>query len=318
MSANILTQVAVASRSFSRDARLRGELLARYPDARFNHTGRTLKGGELIEFLRGHAKAITGLERLDGAVFAAVPELRLVSKYGVGLDMIDLEAARLHGVAIRWTPGVNRQAVTELTIAMMIALGRRMLPLARDTVEGVWHQPVGRQLSSATVGIVGCGHVGQCVAEICRAFGSTVVAHDIRSYDAFYRAHQIRAVPLDDLLREADIVTLHVPLDASTRGMIGVREIALMKPTAFLINAARGGIVDETAVRRALVEERLGGAAFDVYAIEPPVDQELLRLPNVIAMPHIGASTEESVLAMGRAAIEGLDDPSREIALSKS
>lgn len=313
-----MTQLAVASRSFSRDVRLCQELLARYPDVRFNQTGRTLEGGELVEFLRGHAKAITGLERLDEALFRAVPELRLVSKYGVGLDMIDLDAARRYGVAIRWTPGVNRQAVAELAIAMMIALGRKMLPLARETAEGGWRQPVGRQVSSATVGVVGCGHVGRRVAEICGALGSTVIAHDIVSDEEFYRAQGIRAVPLEALLRESDIVTVHVPLDASTRGMIGAREIAAMKPTAFLINTARGGIVDEGAVKLALIEGRLGGAAFDVYAAEPPPDRELLLLPNVVATPHIGASTEESVLAMGRAAIEGLEDPGREIALSKS
>jgi D-3-phosphoglycerate dehydrogenase len=192
-----------------------------------------------------------------------------------------------------------------------------MLALAADTRGGVWHQPVGRQLSSATVGIAGCGHVGKRVAEICRAIGSTVVAHDIVSYDEFYRAHGIRAVTLHELLRVADIVTLHVPLDASTRGMIGAREIAMMKPSAFVLNTARGGILDELALKDALVEGRLAGAALDVYQTEPPPDQELLRLPNVVPMPHIGASTQESVSAMGRAAIEGLTDPSREIALSK-
>ena len=312
-----MTQVAVASRSFSRDARLRDELLVRYPRAKFNMTGRTLTGGELVGFLGGHERAITGLERMDAAVFRAVPELRVVSKYGVGLDMIDLEAARRAGVAIRWTPGVNRQAVAELAVAMMIMLGRRMLPLAADTAGGVWHQPVGRQLSSATVGIIGCGQVGTRVAEICRAIGARVVVHDIVSYDEFYRANGIAALSRDDLLRGADIVTLHVPLDASTRGMIGAREIALMQPTAFLLNTARGGIVDEAALKAALIGGRLAGAAFDVYATEPPVDVELLRLPNVVPMPHIGASTAEAVLAMGRAAIEGLEDPQREIALSK-
>ena len=312
-----MTQVAVASRSFSRDARLCEELLARFPGATFNHTGRTLKGDELVAFLRGHEMAITGLERLDEALFRAAPELRIVSKYGVGLDMIDLDAARRCGVAVRWTPGVNRQAVAELAVAMMIMLGRKMLPLAHDIREHVWHQPVGRQLSSATVGIIGCGHVGKRVAEICRAIGSTVIANDIVAYDAFYRAHDVRPVTLHELLREADIVTLHVPLDASTRGMIGAREVAMMKPSAVLLNTARGGIVDEAALKQALMDGRLAGAALDVYATEPPPDAELLRLPNVVPMPHIGASTEESVLAMGRAAIEGLSDPQREIALSK-
>ena len=120
-------------------------------------------------------------------------------------------------------------------------------------------------------------------------------------------------VSLDTLLADADIVTLHVPLDGSTRGLIGAREIARMKPSAFLINTARGGIVDEAALKAALVEKRIAGAALDVYAIEPPVDRELLALPSFVGTPHIGGGTEEAVLAMGRAAIAGLDDPTRQI-----
>src|SRR5437867_508268 len=163
--------VAVSSRSFSRNPTLRQELLARYPDAKFNDQGTAVLSGELlIQFLRGHDKAITGLDVLDEAVFRAVPELRLVSKYGVGLDMIDLDAAKRHGVTVRWTPGVNRQSVAELTIAFMIALCRRIVPLASDLRSGTWGAGGGRQLSSATVGIVGCGHVGKTVARLCRAF----------------------------------------------------------------------------------------------------------------------------------------------------
>src|SRR5262249_1273238 len=171
--------VAVASHSFPKHPLLRRELSDRYPDAVFNDTRKPLKGEDLIRFLRGHDKAITGLEVLDDRVFGAVPELRVVSKYGVGLDMIDLEAARRHGVSVRWNPGVNRQAVAELTIAFMIALLRRLVPLAGDLREGRWGSGGGRQLSSATVGVVGCGHVGQTVARLCRAFGASVLAHDI-------------------------------------------------------------------------------------------------------------------------------------------
>ena len=305
--------VAVASRSFSRHPTLRAELAARYQRIRFNDAGTVLAGAELIEFLRGHEKAITGLDVLDEAVFSAVPELRVVSKYGVGLDMIDLAAARRHGVSVRWTPGVNRQAVAELTIAFMIALGRTLVPLARDVTDGGWRHPGGRQLSSAVVGIIGCGHVGQQVARLCTAFGARVLAHDIRAYDDFYRAAGVTPVPLDAILAQSDIVTIHVPLDASTRGMIGPRELARMKPSAFLVNTARGGIVDEQALKVALIEQRLAGAALDVFAVEPPVDRELLRLPTFVGTPHIGGSTEEAVLAMGRGAIAGLDDPSRQI-----
>jgi D-3-phosphoglycerate dehydrogenase len=133
-----------------------------------------------------------------------------------------------------------------------------------------------------------------------------VVAHDIRSYDDFYRESGVVPMTLEMLLERSDIVTLHVPLDASTRNMIDARAIAKMKPDAFLINTARGGIVDEQALKQALVEQRLGGAAFDVFAIEPPVDRELLLLPAFIGTPHIGGGTREAVLAMGRAAIQGI------------
>ena len=306
--------VAVASRSFSRNPILRQELLDRYPGSRFNTSGPAVLSGFLLaEFLRGHSHAITGLDLLDDALFRAVPELRVVSKYGVGLDMIDLDAARRHGVSVRWTPGVNRDAVAELTICFMIALCRSVVPLARDLADGGWSHPGGRQISSSTVGIVGCGHVGQRVARLSRAFGATVIAHDIQAYDDFYRDNGVVPVTLDVLLERSDIVTLHVPLDASTRGLIDARALARMKPDAFLVNTARGGIVDEQAVKRALVEQRLGGAAFDVFEAEPPVDRELLRLPAFVGTPHIGGGTREAVLAMGRAAITGLEDPLRSI-----
>jgi len=307
---------AVASRSFSKDQRLRDELAARYASIRWNSTDRVLAGQELIDFLRGHERAITGLDRLDAQVFGALPELRMISKYGVGLDMIDLDAARRHGVSVRWTPGVNRQAVAELTIAFMLALSRRIVPLAVEMRDGGWRQPGGRQISSAVVGIVGCGHVGQQVAQLCRAFGAEVIANDIRAYDEFYRAHAVTPVDLGTLLARSDFVTLHVPLDASTRDLIGARELASMKPTAFLINAARGGIVDESALQDALIGARLAGAAFDVFATEPPINRELLRLQNFLATPHIGGSTDEAVLAMGRAAIAGLDESPESIDLT--
>jgi D-3-phosphoglycerate dehydrogenase len=301
--------VAVASRSFSRNPFLRDELLARYPRSRFNDEGAAvLSGDALVRFLRGHGKAITGLDVLDEAVFRAVPELRIVSKYGVGLDMIDLDAARRCGVSVRWTPGVNRQAVAELAICFMIALCRSVVPLAHELAAGGWRHPGGRQLSSSTIGIVGCGHVGQQVARLCRAFGATVIAHDIRDYDDFYRETGVTPVTLDALLEQSDIVTIHVPLDASTRGLFDAQAIARMKPGAFLVNTARGGIVDEQALKQALAAQRLGGAAFDVFAIEPPVDADLLALPSFVGTPHIGGGTREAVLAMGRAAIAGLEE----------
>lgn len=301
--------VAVTSHSFSKNEQLRRELARKHPSARFNETGLPLDGDELLRFLRGHDKAIVGLETMSDEVFRAVPELRLVSKYGVGLDTIDLDAARRHGVAVRWTPGVNSQAVAELTVAFMIALRRDLLPLAARVRAGAWpHHRSGRQLSSAVVGVLGCGNVGQRVAGICRAFGATVLAHDIRDYHRFYAETGVKPVPLDVLLRESDVVTIHLPLDRSTRGLIGSAAIESMKPAGLLINTARGGIVDEAALAGALAAGRLAGAALDVFASEPPSRPDLVALPNVIATPHIGGGTEEAVLAMGRAAMSGLDE----------
>ncbi len=311
--------IAVASHSFSKNEQLRRELTQKHASARFNETGRPLAGDELVGFLQGHEKAITGLEIMNDEVFGALPELRLVSKYGGGLDTIDLDAARRHGVAVRWTPGVNSQAVAELALAFMIALGRNLLPLAADVRAGKWpHHRIGRQLSSAIVGVLGCGNVGQRVARLCRAVGATVLAHDIRDYDRFYSETGVKPVSLALLLREADIVTIHLPLDRSTRGLIGSAEIATMKPAAFLVNTARGGIVDEEALADALAAHRLGGAALDVFATEPPSNSTLLLLPNVIATPHVGGGTEEAVLAMGRAAMSGLEEGHETIDLTRS
>ena len=308
------SSVAVASHSFPKNPTLTRELLEKYPGSIFNGTQQPLKRDDLVCFLRGYNKAITGLETLDEPTFAALPDLRVVSKYGVGLDMIDLAAARRHGVSIRWTPGVNKQSVAELTVAFMIALARNVVPLALEMRGGLWTHGGGRQISSATVGVLGCGNVGQTVARLCRAFGAQVIAHDIRNYEAFYREAGVTPVALDALLSESDFVSVHLPLDGSTQGMIGARELALMKPAAYLINTSRGGIVDELALKRALTDHKLGGAAFDVFSLEPPADTDLLLLPNFVGTPHIGGSSAEAVLAMGRAAIEGLDDETREVA----
>lgn len=309
-------RVAVTSRSFSRHPVLRAELLARYPGATFNDEGRTLKGDDLVRFLKGHDKAITGLERLDDALFAAVPELKVVGKYGVGLDMIDLAAMRKRGVKLGWTGGVNRRAVSELVIAFAIALLRHV-PLAnREIRDGGWRQVFGRQLTDRTVGIVGCGHVGKDLAVLLRAFGCRVLAHDIKDFSDFYSRYRVEPMGLEGLLRAADIVTLHLPLDDTTRNILSAERLSLMRPDAILINAARGGLVDESALKAMLKDGRLAGAGFDVFATEPPEDRELLDLPNFLATPHIGGSAEEAILAMGRAAIRGLDEAGDPLAVA--
>lgn len=302
------TPIAVTSRSFSRHPVLREELLARYADVRFNDDGASLSGEALVEFARGRAKLITALERIDEAILAALPELEVISKYGVGTDMLDKQALIRHGIRLGWSGGVNRRSVAELAIAFAIALLRRIPHANRQLRDGVWENRPGRQLSGRTAGIIGCGHIGKDLAQLLRAFDCTVLANDILDFPEFYAAHQVEPVPLDVLLRRSDIVTLHVPLDASTRNLLSAERLALLKPEAVLINTARGGLVDEAALKQMLQDGRLAAAGFDVFATEPPDNLELLRLPNFLATPHIGGSSEEAILAMGRAAIKGLDD----------
>lgn len=305
---NVTDRVAVCSRSFSRNAVLRTELLERFTHVTFNETGRQLEGDDLVDFLRGHGKAITALERIDDYVLSRLPELKVIGKYGVGLDMIDMAAMRAYGKRLGWTGGVNRRSVSELVIAFAIAMLRHVPAANREVLSGTWRQHVGGQLSGRTVGIIGCGHVGKDLVQMLQPFGCPILVNDIRDYLDFYAANGIKAVGLEELLAQSDIVTLHVPLDESTRGMLDERLLALMKPTALLLNAARGGLVDETALKRMLQDKRLAAAAFDVFSVEPPLDQELLSLPNFLATPHIGGSSHEAILAMGRAAISGLDE----------
>lgn len=300
-------KVAVCSRSFSRNAILRAELLARYPNATFNDAGVRLEGDALVSFLRGHEKAIMALERIDDDVLSRLPDLKVIGKYGVGLDRIDLDAMRRHGTRLGWTSGVNRRSVSELTLAFAIAMLRHVPSANREVLSGAWRQHEGGLLTGRTVGIVGCGHVGKDLVRLLQPFGCSILVNDIRHYSDFYAEFAITTVGLEELLSRSDVVTLHVPLDDSTRGMLTADRLALMKATAILVNVARGGLVDEAALKRALVAGRPAAAAFDVFDDEPPQDRDLVNLPNFLATPHIGGSAEESILAMGRAAIDGLD-----------
>ena len=304
---NNTVRVAVCSRSFSRNPILRAELLQRYRRVTFNDAGVQLSGDALVEFLRGHEKAITALEIIDDSILSRLPELQVIGKYGVGLDMIDLAAMRAHGKRLGWTGGVNRRSVSELVISFAISMLRQVPVANREVLSGTWRQTVGANLSGRTVGIVGCGHIGKDLVPLLRAFGCSILAHDILEFADFYAAHGVQPVDLETLLGKSDIVTLHLPLNQSTRGLIDANRLAMLKPTAVLINAARGGLVDELALKHMLREKRLAAAAFDVFAIEPPQDQELLALPNFLATPHIGGSAHEAIVAMGRAAIDGLD-----------
>lgn len=304
----IQVRIAVTSRTFSKHPVLRQELLREYAHVKFNDDGIALKGAELVAFLQDHDAAITALEVIDRNILDALPQLKIISKYGVGLDMLDLDALRTRGIKLGWTAGVNKRAVAELTIAMMLNVLRRIPEAASLVRSGNFKQILGRQLSGKTVGIIGCGNIGKEVVHLLRPFDVRILVYDVRSFPDFYQEHNIEAVHLEELLESADVVSVHVPLDPSTTMMLDRSKLGLMKPGSVLINLSRGGIVDEAALKHLLSNNSLYGAGFDVFMPEPPTDLELANLPNFLPTPHIGGSSEEGVLQMGRAAIRGLKD----------
>ena len=303
-----MRSVAIASRSFSKHPILRSKVLEIYPDAKFNDKGLSLSGDSLVEFLSGHEKAITALEVIDDSILSKLPNLKVIGKYGVGLDMIDLHAMKDRGVKLGWTGGVNKRSVSELVISFSIYLLHRVAFANAEVRNGEWYQVKGRQLSDCTFGIVGCGHIGKDLVKLLKPFGCNILAHDIIDFKEFYQENNITSVGLDELLQKSDVVTLHLPKNDSTNNILNKDRLQMLKKDAILINLARGGLLDESALKKILSEKNIAGAALDVFSVEPPIDTDFAHLDNVLITPHIGGSTEEAILAMGLAAIDGLEN----------
>ena len=308
-----MPSVAVASRSFSRHPELRALVLGRYSNVKFNDEGLSLHGNSLIKFLSGYEKAITALEVIDDSILSQLPNLKVIAKFGVGLDMIDLNALKKYGVKLGWTGGVNKRSVSELVISFAVALLHRAVFANSEVRNGKWYQVKGRQLSDCTFGIIGCGYIGKDLVKILKPFNCKILAHDIQNFKEFYEKNNVKSVGIEELIKKSDVVTLHLPLNESTKNFMNEERLQMLKSNAILINLARGGLIDEDVLKKMVLEKRIAGAALDVFEIEPPIDKELLTMDNVLITPHIGGSTEEAILAMGMAAIDGLEnakDPS--------
>jgi D-3-phosphoglycerate dehydrogenase len=301
-------KIAVTSRSFSCNEILRAELDAVYSFVKYNETGKKINGDALFEFLSDCDSAIVGLENVDSKLLERLPGLKVISKYGVGLDAIDLLAMRRLDVSLGWTPGVNKRSVSELALGMMIGLLRNIPESNKELNAGVWRQHVGQLLTGKKVGIIGLGNVGKDLAILLKAFDCKLYAYDINIDNKFIKDNSILFTSMEKLLSNSDIVTLHIPLDESTKNILNRDKLNYFKKNSILINVARGGLVDESELYIKLKEGRIAGAAFDVFEYEPPNNCKLLELSNFIATPHIGGSSEEAILAMGRAAIKGLEN----------
>jgi phosphoglycerate dehydrogenase-like enzyme len=297
----------------------RGEVVVTWPDylrddpefgARLVAAGHTIRLApklasrtpeELSMVMDGAIGAIVSTDPFDASVFAAAPTLRVIARVGVGVDSIDLAAATAAGVAVTITSGANAATTADHTVALMLAALRRVAEHDASIRRGEWNRTGAYtpwQLTGATVGLIGYGTIGQLVAARVRGFEARVLVHDpVPPVD-----DRVEHVPFDELLRRSDVVSLHAPLLPSTEGLIGARELAVMRPDTILVNTSRGALIDEAALIDALEQGRLRAAALDVFEEEPPPSARLRALRNAVMTPHIGGVSEQSVREMTRRA----------------
>lgn len=265
-----------------------------------NPLGRPLTEEELAGFVADCEAVIVGVDPVSERVLEAGKKLKVVAKHGVGVDNIDLKAAKARGIVVTNVPSSNSEAVADLTFGLLLAVTRQIPRADAALRQGTWKRFVGPELYQKTLGILGLGAIGKGVARRARGFDMRVLAYDVRWDEAFAREHGVERASLEQVFRESDFVSLHLPLLPSTERIVNAGTLALMKPTSYLINAARGELIDEAALYSALAGGKLAGAALDAFAQEPPAaDNPLFTLPNVVVTPHIGAYSFEANRNMG-------------------
>lgn len=290
--------IKVTAESFIKNPELCAELSALFPQAVY--WDRTT---DLHSFCADAETVLVGRETVDEVFLEACPHVKLVAKYGVGLDNVDLEACEARGVCIGWTAGVNKTSVAELTLAFMLGAAHNAFAVGTALKNGQWIKNGGTLLSGKTVGIIGVGHVGKELVRLLQPFGCRILVNDIVDQKEYYLSNNLLESSKEQLYAQADFVTLHVPLTSATFHLIGGEAFSLFQPHAYLINTCRGAVVDPEALKKALEQGKIAGALLDVFEPEPCTDLELLAHPRLFATPHIGGNAREAVLAMGRSAI---------------
>lgn len=299
-------RVKVSTVAFSKNAFLVDALQKEFPNAVVNSDGIRFNESQLVNYFRDADAAIVGLEPITPQLLDQLPSLRMIAKFGVGLDNIDLAACAQRNVRVGWTGGVNKQSVAEMTLGFMLMLCRNLYTTSNELKKLTWNKNGGVSLSGKTIGIIGFGHIGQQLVQLLAPFNCTILVNDIADISNDVKDKSIQIVSKEALYAASDIITIHTPLTNETRNLFNKEVFNQMKSSAFVINTARGGIIDEKDLADALQKNIIAGAALDVFATEPPSDEALLSLPNLICTPHIGGNAYEAVVAMGVSAIEHL------------
>jgi D-3-phosphoglycerate dehydrogenase len=274
----------------------------------FNPAGRPLTEEELVPLLEDCDGYIAGLDFVTAKVVESCKKLKVISRYGAGVDRVDIDAASGRGIAVCNTPGVNAEAVADLAFGLILSVARRIPALDRLTKEGKWTRSTGVELSGKTIGILGLGAIGRAVARRARGFSMRVLAFDPYMDEAYARVNGIETADFGGAVKNADVLSLHLPLNDETRHIINGEVMSGMKRGAIIINAARGGLVDERAACELLKSGHLGGLGLDVYEEEPPAASPLFEMDNVVATPHTGAHTREATANMAALAVSNLID----------
>jgi len=294
-------RVLVTPTTFGKeDPSLRSTLEKTVGEVVYNPVARPLRSPDLLTLVEDADGYIAGLDQIDSSVIEAAGRLQVIARYGVGIDQVDVLAATRRGIVVTNTPGANSVAVSELAIALMLALCRRICRADQATRSGEWPRYSGVGLRGKTVGLVGFGAIGREVASRLKAFGCRIVVADPCVGPDCTDTYAVQLVPLEELLASSDFVSLHASLNASTSRLVDQGFLKKMKKGAFLVNTARGELIDEGALCDALEEGHLAGAALDCFREEPPApDHPLLRFPQVIVTPHTGSHTGEATNTMG-------------------
>ena len=273
-----------------------------------NNTGRPYKKEEMLKLIKDVDGIIIGIDELSAEIIEEANALKVISKYGIGLDNIDINMATNKKIIVTSTPTANVDAVADLTFGLILSLARRIPEADKKTKSGKWEKIIGKSVWEKTLGVIGLGKIGRQVVKRAQGFEMNILVFDIVEDKKFAQKYCIKYINLEKLLQKSDYITIHIPLNDTTRNMISYEELGKIKKEAFLINTSRGGIVDEEALYNALRNNKLRGAALDVYNNEPLRESPLKELDNVIMTPHIGAYTEEAIENMSIQAAQNLID----------
>lgn len=301
-------KILITPRSFAKFDKEPFELLKKInAEVVINPYGRILTKQEMISLVGDIDGIIVGVDPIDQEVMDSAPKLKAIAKYGVGTDNIDLDYAKEKDIPVTITEGANKDAVAEYTIALMLSVARKVVQIDNECRKLNWSKITTIDTYGKTLGLIGVGQIGKTVVKRLKGFDMNILAYDLHRDDKFAKENNMTYVEqLDELLKKSDFISLHLPLNESTKNIIGKRELQLMKENAILINTARGGLIDEDALLVALEHNYIWGAGLDVFKEEPPTNKKLLANSNLVIGSHCAASTQQATINMGRVATKQL------------